>query len=121
VTQTRSFAYDATTQRLMGVTIRERTTSYAYNADGTLASKTMAGPRTTATTVSVRRTHLPHIESRSYSLVQSVSRRLCAPGGGGNWMGSKQDAEKVRYWRNVIREASAMAGPRSGRSASSGS
>jgi YD repeat-containing protein len=41
--QTRTFAYDTTTQRLMSETHPETgTTSYGYNTDGTLASKTNA-------------------------------------------------------------------------------
>jgi len=42
-TQTRTFVYDATTQRLMSETQPETgATSYTYNADGTLATKTNA-------------------------------------------------------------------------------
>lgn len=46
VTQTRTFTYDATTQRLMSVTHPETgTTSYTYNTDGTVATKTDARGR----------------------------------------------------------------------------
>jgi len=40
VTQTRSFVYDSTTQRLISATNPENgTVSYTYNADGTVATK----------------------------------------------------------------------------------
>ena len=42
-TQTRTFVYDATTQRLTSETQPETgMTSYTYNADGTLATKSWA-------------------------------------------------------------------------------
>ncbi|HXI43118.1 MAG TPA: RHS repeat-associated core domain-containing protein, partial [Bryobacteraceae bacterium] len=47
--QTRTFNYDSTTQRLMSEVHPESgTTSYTYNADGTLASKTVPHPTDSA-------------------------------------------------------------------------
>ena len=51
VAQTRSFNYEAGTHRMLSATHPESgTTTYAYNADGTLLSKTTAANRTTTYT-----------------------------------------------------------------------
>ena len=51
VTQTRTFNYEAGTHRMLSATHPESgTTTYAYNADGTLLSKTTAANRTTTYT-----------------------------------------------------------------------